>query len=544
MGSVDFSKDFPYIVTHKRVDWIMNHPSFTHAKNGDLDHALVLVKDLINKDKIELIKSKYSNAIIAPVHAKEEGRINLIPIVYAKVIGKLSGLEVDTEIFQSNHIGRTNKSAIERLLTRAKFDGEVKRGQSYIIVDDVATQGGTLSELRSYIEKNGGHVVLASTLGYTQFSTILAIKQNNIEELERRFGRNETEKFLKEYGVAERIEQLTNGEARHILSYKGLDRIRERANEIRIKEATQELRSDDGERPILREVSITYERDKKMQKDIDKERFAEVFSKIFDVKKDDVMEFINKDVNGIKNLFYHPTSFSNDYNFVNKILEFKELNSIFKNMGEYNYKIFNSDEASKYMQNLLGQYKDKEKFTCVFLDNQNNVIAHKIFDGSIDQAPVYPREIIKLALNYDAKSVLIGHNHPGGSICPSKADQECTTHLVTALKTVDINVIDHIIVGGGNQYSFVENSVMSLSEESAQYKISDKKYKFDDKEYSMNEIKNMYKTYGKSLEKNYDKDDYEKFNELKKVIDDNNRQNLVSLKKDPTEKVKNLSREI
>lgn len=543
MGSVDFPKDFPYIVTHKRVDWIKNHPSFSYAKNGDLDHAITLVKDLINKDKIEIIKSNYSNSIIVPVHAKEEGKINKIPIVYAKVIGKLTGLEVDTNIYQSNNISRTNKNAIERLITRATFEGEVKKGQNYIIVDDVATQGGTLSELRSYIENNSGHVVLASTLGYTQFSTILAIRQNNIEELERRFGRNETEKFLKEYGIANRIEQLTNGEARHILSYKDFDRITERANEIRNKENTREIGCNDGERSILHELSSTYEGDKIMQKDIDKERFSEVFSKIFNVKKEDVLEFINRDDNGIKNIFYHPTSFSSDYNFVNKIIEFKELNSILKNV-DYNYQINSSTAASKYMQNLLGEYKDKEKFTCIFLNAQNYVIAHKIFDGTIDEAPVYPREIIKLALNYDAKSILLGHNHPGGTLSPSRADKNCTKILEDGLYSLGIKLLDHIIVAGNKEYSFAENSLLNVLEEKAIYKADQKTYKFQDKDYDINEIKEMYKTYGKKLEVNYNKEDYEKFNDLKKIVDADIKQNIESLKKPSVDKVKDLNRDI
>lgn len=542
MGSVDFPTDFPYILTHKRVDNIKNHPSFIYAKNGDLDHAYTLVKDLINKDKIEQLK-KYSDAIIVPVHAMENEQVNKIPIVYAKVIGKLAGLEVDTNIYQTNKIGRTNMSALERLLTRAKFEGEVKQGRNYIIVDDVATQGGTLSELRSYIEKNGGHVVLASTLAYTQFSTILAIRQNNIEELERRFGRNETEKFLKDYGIADRIEQLTNSEARHILSYKSLDRIREMADEIRNRKYSQGIGQYDDERSILREVSNLYEARlnmlQKVQKEIDKERFAEVFSNIFNVKKQEVLDFINKDENGIKNIFYHPTSFSNDNNFLNKITEFKELNSILKNL-EYDYQISDSTTACKYMQNLLGQYKDKERLACVFLNSQNYVIAHQIFEGTVDQAPVYKREILKLALNYDAKNVLIGHNHPGGGIYPSIADKDITASLQSALKVAEIRLLDHIIVGQGKEFSFAENAM--IKEETVKYNAQEK-YKFQNQYYDINEIKEIYKEYGKKLEINFNKEDYEKFNELKEIVDSYRKQNIEVFKKDITEKSMNLEME-
>ncbi len=544
MGSVDFPTDFPYIVTHKRVDNIKNHPSFIYAKNGDLDHAYTLVKDLINKEKIEQFK-KYSDSIIVPVHLKENDQVNKIPIVYAKVIGKLADLEVDTNIYQSNKIGRTNMTALERLLTRATFEGEVKKGRNYIIVDDVSTQGGTLSELRSYIEKNGGHVVLASTLGYTQFSTILAIRPNNIEEIERRFGRYETEDFLKKYGIADRIEQLTNSEARHILSYKSLDRIREKADEIRNREYSQGIGQNDDERPILREVSNLYGVRNMLQKEIDKERFAEIFSKIFFVNKHRVLDYLSKDENGVKNIFHHPASFDNNYDFVKRVEEFKELSSIIKNV-DLDYQISSSTQARNYMRNLLEDYRDRERFTCVFLSAQNNVISHKMFEGTVDEAPLYTREIIKLALNYDAKSLLIGHNHPGGSPTPSQADIYSTSQLINALKTVGVNLLDHIIVAGNREYSFAENSMLreaSLRETS--FREDTTKYKFQGEHYDMDDIKKMYKEYGKKLEINYNEDDLKKFNELKHIVESDKRQSIESLKKDIEKtKVMGLDKEL
>jgi hypoxanthine phosphoribosyltransferase len=190
-----------------------------------------MVMDLINKQKFIDIKNKYPNSIIAPVHAFEGKSLNKIPIVYAEVMSSITGFEVDKNIIQINDVSRTNKTAIERLISREKFEGNVIPGKNYIILDDVVTQGGTLSEFRSYIESNGGKVVAASTLGYTQYSTVLAVKNNTISDIERRFGRDETESFLREFKIAEKIENLTNGEAKYILSFKSLDHLRKRISE-------------------------------------------------------------------------------------------------------------------------------------------------------------------------------------------------------------------------------------------------------------------------------------------------------------------------
>src|SRR5690554_3061446 len=129
---------------------------------------------------------------------------------------------------QINDVGRTKKNAIERLIYRPKYNGHVERGKNYILVDDVVTQGGTLNELKKYIEGQGGKVVACSTLGFTKYSAVLQITDENIKRLERKFGRDEIEKYLKEFGIGERIEDITNGEARHLLRFKNVDRIRDR----------------------------------------------------------------------------------------------------------------------------------------------------------------------------------------------------------------------------------------------------------------------------------------------------------------------------
>jgi len=104
---------------------------------------------------------------------------------------------------------------------------------------------------------------------------------------------------------------------------------------------------------------------------------------------------------------------------------------------------------------------DHEVFACLYLDNRHSVIKFKIlFNGTIDGASVYSREVVKQALKYNAAAVIFAHNHPSGVAEPSHADELLTQRLVEALKLVDIRVLDHIIVGNGRCVSFAERGLI------------------------------------------------------------------------------------
>jgi DNA repair protein RadC len=98
-----------------------------------------------------------------------------------------------------------------------------------------------------------------------------------------------------------------------------------------------------------------------------------------------------------------------------------------------------------------------EVFMGVFLDTQNRVLAvEELFRGSLTQTSVYPREVVKRALAHNAGGLIFAHNHPSGVAEPSQADRWLTDQLKTALALVDVKVLDHFIVAGGNGLSFAE----------------------------------------------------------------------------------------
>jgi DNA repair protein RadC len=109
---------------------------------------------------------------------------------------------------------------------------------------------------------------------------------------------------------------------------------------------------------------------------------------------------------------------------------------------------FNSPEATKqYLSCKLGSH-EREVFAVLLLDTQHRLIEYKeVFYGTIDAASVYPREIVKLVLEYNSAAVIIAHNHPSGISDPSQADKVITRKLIDALALVDVRVLDHIVVG-------------------------------------------------------------------------------------------------
>ncbi len=100
-------------------------------------------------------------------------------------------------------------------------------------------------------------------------------------------------------------------------------------------------------------------------------------------------------------------------------------------------------------------YENKEQFRILFLDRKNVLIADEVQQrGTIDHTPVYPREVIKRALDLSATAIILVHNHPSGDPTPSRADIDMTKHIIEAAEKLSIVVHDHIIIGRKGHASF------------------------------------------------------------------------------------------
>ncbi|MES2353221.1 MAG: DNA repair protein RadC [Pseudomonadota bacterium] len=123
--------------------------------------------------------------------------------------------------------------------------------------------------------------------------------------------------------------------------------------------------------------------------------------------------------------------------------------------------VLSSPKVVRDFLRLLLHGREEEIFVVIFVDAQNRVIAsEELFRGTLTQASVYPREVIKRALHFNAASVIFAHNHPSGLAKPSHADESLTEILKRALMLVDMKVLDHFIVAGSAIMSFAEQGLL------------------------------------------------------------------------------------
>lgn len=116
--------------------------------------------------------------------------------------------------------------------------------------------------------------------------------------------------------------------------------------------------------------------------------------------------------------------------------------------------------VSEYLCMQIGQLS-REQFYVLFLDAQNRLIqAECLFQGTLTQTSVYPREVVKRVLQHNAASVIFAHNHPSGIAVPSEADKRLTQALKNALNLVDVRVLDHFVVAGNTTYSFAQMGLL------------------------------------------------------------------------------------
>lgn len=122
---------------------------------------------------------------------------------------------------------------------------------------------------------------------------------------------------------------------------------------------------------------------------------------------------------------------------------------------------FSSPDAVKqYLQIRLAR-ENQEQFAVLFLDAQNRLLTCEVmFRGTVTQTAVYPREIVVRALEQNAAAVVLAHNHPSGTVQPSRADESLTQTIKAALALVDVRVLDHVIVAPGTALSFAERGLL------------------------------------------------------------------------------------
>ena len=169
--------------------------------------------------------------------------------------------------------------------------------------------------------------------------------------------------------------------------------------------------------------------------------------------------------NNLFNILEHPQTIDPNNEQLEKIGLLNEFISSYNVLKMYEaqerIKLDSSSKAGQYFLCLMSGMKDKERFQVAFLDTGNNIIETRTMsEGSIGQAVVYPRDILKAAIACDCKSMILAHNHPGNSINPSNEDKMLTQKIVDIFHPLEIKVMDHIIIGGNKYSSMTEQGYM------------------------------------------------------------------------------------
>lgn len=133
---------------------------------------------------------------------------------------------------------------------------------------------------------------------------------------------------------------------------------------------------------------------------------------------------------------------------------------LYKKIYKSKIKITNNNQLINYLNMSLVK-RDIEVFKVLFLNTQNELIAEEdLFKGTLDRSTVYIRELVKKIIKYNAKSIIIVHNHPGGSLKPSGADIELTVRIQEALENIEMRVLDHLIISEKGYFSFLEDGIL------------------------------------------------------------------------------------
>lgn len=120
-----------------------------------------------------------------------------------------------------------------------------------------------------------------------------------------------------------------------------------------------------------------------------------------------------------------------------------------------------SEDIFNYLYHSMRDLKN-ELFKVIFLDNQNRIIEiEDLFEGTINKSSIYPRDIVKSALKHSAVSMIFIHNHPSGNPKPSIDDKKITKDLIAASELMQIKVLDHIIIGDNQFFSFADEGLIS-----------------------------------------------------------------------------------
>ena len=216
------------MLIHATESAVKQHPAYIAAKAGDDDAATALVLDTFSREStLELGRiAGGAQPTLVSAHALEREGVNAIPEIFADQLGQVLGWPVDKGIIQVNVVSHTGANGFWRLARQAEFDGPVKPGLIYVLVDDFIGMGGTLANLKGHIESKGGKVLAAVTLTGKTHSAKLALSPARLHELRAKHGKELENWWIRRFAHA--FDALTESEARYLARTETADTVRDR----------------------------------------------------------------------------------------------------------------------------------------------------------------------------------------------------------------------------------------------------------------------------------------------------------------------------
>lgn len=196
----------------------------------------------------------------------------------------------------------------------------------------------------------------------------------------------------------------------------------------------------------------------------DLERFIELFSHFTGISESRLSKYLDCDNHRVSDLLHRPTDIAENDTELKAIEGLRELRNIY-DVLKFNKRVFikSPKDILTFVNDFFSDRQDKEYFSVIFLDTKNQVIDVSTTAGTVNTTTVFPREIIKDALFKNASFLILVHNHPSGDPEPSSEDFTLTNIISVACHTVRIPVLDHVIVGNSDYFSFKSNATFCQS---------------------------------------------------------------------------------
>ena len=212
---IPWEENFPKGFGHTNIAYLKRCTGYEDAKNGDMCSARFVVSQCVKRSRIMALRERYPDAILLPVVGR-----NKLPMALAEEIG----LPVWDSVTLLQKLTRKHLCAIERFMHKPLFTGYIRRDAKYILVDDVITQGGTISALRELVLIQGGKVVAVVALAFAIGSHAVAPLGKHKIGLFLKFG-FKLPCILRNYEIAEDVEELTNSQMKYLLRFSSAGNI-------------------------------------------------------------------------------------------------------------------------------------------------------------------------------------------------------------------------------------------------------------------------------------------------------------------------------